>query len=87
MLRSYFYSSSIPGDSNSPGPWIEAIFVLPQVSPGTLTPQANDGSYFVRTVAVGYGGSRVVGSAHYPRATDTVGAGVRSQLGEDAVAA
>jgi hypothetical protein len=31
-------------------------------------------------------GSRVAGSAHCRRATDTVGAGVRSQLGEDAVA-
>jgi hypothetical protein len=32
-------------------------------------------------------GSRVASSAHCRRATDTVGAGVRSQLGEGAVAA
>ena len=30
MLRSYFYSSSIPGDSDSPGAMTEAIFVLPK---------------------------------------------------------
>jgi hypothetical protein len=33
-----------------------------------------------------YGGSRMAGSAYCQRAIDTVGAGVRSQLGEDAVA-
>jgi hypothetical protein len=66
---------------------MEDILFLPQVPLGTPISQGHDGSYFVRTVAVGYGGSRVAGSAYHRRATDTVGAGVRSQLGEDAVAA
>jgi hypothetical protein len=44
---SYFCSSpSTPRDSDSPGAMTEAIFVLPQVSPGTPTPQGHDGSYF-----------------------------------------
>src|SRR5580698_9466124 len=42
---------------------------------------------FTRKEGRDYGGSRVAGSAHCRRATDTVGAGVRSQLREDAVAA